>query len=97
MFMVISKWEWDAAHDAEVRESARRMMADINGWDGVEFANNVKAGDNYVLSVIAYTDEAAYQRLINAPGGPFEKAAAEHDMEKYARWVWSERGEVVQP
>jgi hypothetical protein len=97
MFVVISKWEIDAVHDEAVRESARKMMADIRSWDGVESAFNVKAGDNYVLAVISYTDQAAYDKLISDPEGPFEKAAAKHGMEDHARWVWSERGDVVEP
>lgn len=69
------------------------MMAEIRGWRGVEEAFNVRAGDDYVLAVITYSDRTSYERLIQDPEGPFERAAAEHGIEQKARWEWSERGE----
>ncbi len=97
MFMVISKWEYDKTHENEVRESAAKMMTAFDGWDGVEFSYNVRTGENTVCAVIAYRDEATYQKLVNDPNGPFAKAAAEHGIENHARWLWSERGEVERP
>ena len=97
MYMVISKWEYYPAHEAELRASAAKMMADLTSWDGVEFAYNVRASPSEILAVIAYSDEASYNRLIQDPNGPFAKAAAEHEIERYSQWKWSERGEVEAP
>ena len=68
------------------------MMVTIDAWPEVEFAYNVRAGTDYVIAVIGYHSEDDYQRLIGDPDGPFARAAAEHEIEKYATWVWSERG-----
>lgn len=92
MYVVVSKWEFDPAHEAEVKSSAAKMMETIQSWPEVSFAYNVRAGANYVLAIIGYLDQAGYERLVQTPGGPFEQAAAQHQIEKYATWVWSERG-----
>lgn len=93
MYVVISKWEFDPSKESEVRERANKMRTLLRSWPEVEFSYNVKAGDNYALVVIGYSDKAAYERLIQDPEGPFEKAAKEAAIEQYATWVWSERGE----
>lgn len=93
MYMVLSKWEFDPAYEAEVFDSAEKMMTTIRTWPEVEMAFNIRAGANYVIAVMGYSDEDAYQRLVHAPGGPFERAAEEHGIERYAQWIWSERGE----
>ncbi|HJP84166.1 MAG TPA: hypothetical protein VJ835_11760 [Fimbriimonadaceae bacterium] len=94
MYMVISKWEFDPASEGVVKDKARRMMQQIRAWDGVESAFNVRTSPGSVLAVIGYRDEATYQRLIQDPNGPFEKAAQESGIEQEAQWKWSERGEV---
>lgn len=97
MYIVVSKWQWDVSHEAEVRASARKMMKELNSWDEVDFAYNVRVEENTVLAVIAYTSQAAYDRLINDSNGRFATAAREYEIEKYATWMWSERGEVEEP
>lgn len=97
MFVVISKWQYDAGHEAEVRTAAQGMMSAINSWPEVEFAYNVRTGPDSVVAVIGYSDKASYERLVQDPNSPFEKAAAEHGIERHATWLWSERGEVEQP
>ena len=96
MFVVISKWEFDAAHESEVAASGEKMMAAISSWPAVASAFNVRIGDSHMISVIEYTDQASYERLVQDPNSPFEKAAAEHGIEQHARWLWSERGEKVE-
>ena len=79
--MVISKWEFDVSREAEVRESARIMDDAMGMWPEIEFSYTVRAGEDYVIVVMGYRDEASYQRLIRDPSGPFEKAAAESGIE----------------
>ena len=96
MYVVVSKWEYDPAYEAEVRASASLMMQALTSWPEVAFAYNVRAGDGYVLAIVGYRDEDSYRRLVQEPNGPFEKAAAEHGIERLARWIWSERGVMEQ-
>lgn len=93
MYTVVSKWNLDPTHDSEVRESARRMMAELRSWPDVIEAYNVEIGPHSVLAIITYASQGAYERLIQDADGPFARAAAEHQIERYATWEWSERGE----
>jgi hypothetical protein len=95
MYAVVSKWEVDPQHVETVKASAEEMMSAIKGWDGVESAFNIQTSPTTVLAVITYRDQATYDSLINDPEGPFATAAARSEIEKYATWQWSERGEVV--
>jgi hypothetical protein len=94
MFVVISKWEFDPEQEAAVNAAASKMMETIRSWDGIESSYNVRAGSNYILSVIGYRDQATHERLVMDPNGPFSAAARETGIESVARWVWSERGLV---
>ena len=51
--------------------------------------------DDGGLAVMGYEDEAAYQRIVHAEGGPFEQVAKRHRLEEFGEWIWSERGECV--
>lgn len=97
MFVVVSKWQYDPAHEAEVRDRARAMMAAFRSWPDVEFAYNVRTGPDSVLAVIGYKDRASWERIVEDPNGPFEKTVAEIGVDRHATWQWSERGEVEEP
>lgn len=94
MYVVVSKWQFDPSREAEILEKGARMMATINGWPEVQSAYNIRAGEDYVIAVIAYASQEAYQKLIQDPDGPFEKAVREHSIEDGMTWIWSERGLV---
>ncbi len=95
MFGVVARWEFDPKNEAELVSVSEVLMKDLRSWPGVVSAIDIKVAPGAILSVITYQDEATYKALIQDPNGPFEKAAKEHDIERIARWVWSERGEVI--
>ncbi|MBS1708329.1 MAG: hypothetical protein JSS65_06350 [Armatimonadetes bacterium] len=95
MFVVVSKWEFDPMREEAAMATGGKMMEAISTWDGVEEAFNIRTGPGHVLAVIKYTDEATYERLINAKDNPFDRLAAEYGMDESATWLWSERGHIV--
>jgi hypothetical protein len=95
MYTVVSRWEalpgkWD-----QFEAVGRKMRQAIRSWPGVESVQGVQIGGDALLAIIGYKSEADYQRLIQDPEGPFEKAGKENGIENVARWVWSERGESM--
>ncbi|HXH60859.1 MAG TPA: hypothetical protein VNI20_05820 [Fimbriimonadaceae bacterium] len=95
MYGVVARWEFDPKDEAEIRSKIGPMTNEMLKWPGVVSSIDIKIAPNAILSVMTYSDEDAYQKLIHDPNGPFEKAAKDHDIERLAKWVWSERGEVV--
>ncbi len=97
MYIVMSKWEFDPAHEAEVRTNSHKMLARMASWPEVELLQSVRTGPNSVIAIVGYRDEAARRRLVEGPDSPFEQAAKEFDLERHARWIWSEAGPTDEP
>ncbi len=95
MYMVVSRWEVMPGKEEEFERIGKSMRGMLRSQPGVHNVSGIRDG-NGVVAVVTYTDEAAYQRIVKDPNGPFETAAREHDMESIGRWVSSERGEVLE-
>lgn len=94
MFLVVSKWEVLPGKDAEFESASKKMRELLRSWPGVRFVEGLR-NENGAIAVVGYDDEETHRRLVLEPGGPFEKHAAELNLQNSARWVWSERGTAV--
>lgn len=94
MYMVVSKWEALPGHENDWRQQADATRQKLLAIPGVEFSHRFVNEQGQVVVAMAYTDEATYRRLVDDPNGAVAKAMAESNIESYARWISSERGET---
>ena len=93
MFIVVSRWEPKPEKGDAWKEMAAAARAKVSQVPGVEFMNRFMNEAGQMVVMMGYTDEATYDRLVNDPSGAVAQAMAETDVEEYATWVSSERGE----
>lgn len=97
MYIVVSKWETAPGASDEFRTGAGRQMRDwLRAQPAVEFVNEFETEDGNAVAVVGYKDQASYKKLILDDGSEFEKKAAEMNLAKMGKWLWSERGEAVE-
>jgi len=94
MYLVVSKWECLAGHEAEFRRNAVVMRNLLKKQPEVKLLESIATDGGGSVVVMGYRDEASYKSLIEDPKGVFAKALAEHKLEDHGRWLWSERGEA---
>jgi hypothetical protein len=94
MYLVVTAWEALPGKADAFRENSLKVASVLMQQPGVKMLERFQSGDKF-MSVHGYTDEAAYQRVVHDPNGPFAKAVADSHIEEYARWLYSERGETV--
>lgn len=95
MYIVVSKWKMNPGMEEQFKETGAKMRDFMRTQPGVEMVQAFECEDGCACAIIGYTDEAAYQRLVKDPTGPFERAARENRLEELATWQWSERGSTV--
>lgn len=95
MYTVVSRWDIKPGKYDEFEKAGRKMRAILKSWPEVSDARGIRIGPEAALAIVDYKSEADYQRLIQDPNGPFEKAAKEQNIENIGTWVWSERGEAM--
>lgn len=69
----------------------RRMLT----MPGIEQIIAFHTSDSDVMVVVAYADEATYDKIVNDPNGPFVKNAAELKLEELMEWKQSWRGTTM--
>lgn len=94
MYLVVSKWERIPGHEAEFKRSTVQMRELLKEHPDVKLLESFSNDKGESVVVMGYQDEASYKSVVHDPNCLFAKAAAEHDLEKHGRWVWSERGQV---
>lgn len=93
MFMVISQWKPKPGKEAEFESISSSMRSLLRSTPGVSFIEGIEGPDCF-YAVHAYDDEAAYNRIVQDPSGPFANAAAEHKIDEVADWLGSVKGET---
>ena len=91
MFLVVSRWQAKPGMEEEFRRVGQSMRSELRAQPGVELVEGFLSGDT-VVAVHGYSDEAAYQRIVQDPNGPFAAAAAKHGIEDVATWIGSDSG-----
>jgi len=92
--MVVSHWKPLPGKDSDFEEMGRKAREFMRGQDGVDLISSFHSGDEYVV-VHAYRDADAYSRIVEDESGPFAKMMQELNIEQYAEWLGSERGETM--
>lgn len=96
MYLVVSKWEASADMQEAFRTGAGRSMREwLRARPEVELVHEFESEDGNAVAVVGYTDEASYRKLILEDNSPFEQQAKSLNLADMGRWMWSERGEVV--
>jgi heme-degrading monooxygenase HmoA len=95
MYVVASTWEIVKGKRAEAEALGIKMRSLMRAQSGIESMLHFPTGEDEIMVVVSYSDEAAYNRIINDPNGPFEKALKEVDLESTMRWKQSWRGTAV--
>jgi len=91
MYLVISHWEVVPGREAEFERDGKKVRDVLRSQPGATMITHFKSNEKFVV-VHGYEDEAAYNRIVNDPNGPFVKALAETNLESSARWLGSEKG-----
>ena len=94
MYLVISHWEPLPGKEADFERMGPKVREVLRSHPGVEFVEAIKSEGRY-CAVHGYKDEAAYHAVVDDPNGPFSKALADFQLEEYAKWVGSDRGETL--
>lgn len=94
MYLVVSVWEALPGQEAEFERVSLAVREALRSQPGVTMVEAFKSGNHYV-AVHGYGDEAAYHRIVTYADGPFAKIIEEHALERYGRWLSSEKGETV--
>ena len=91
MYLVISQWKAKPGRDQEFEAIGHRMRDLMRQTPGVTFVEAIQGPDS-IYAVHGYEDEAAYNRIVQDPNGPFAQAASEHGIEDVADWLNSVKG-----
>lgn len=94
MYLVVSQWEPKPGKDAEFENAGMSLREGLRSQPGVRMVEAFRSNGR-IIAVHGYEDQAAYERLVSAPGGFFERMAADHDVENLATWLGSDRGETL--
>ncbi len=94
MYMVVSHWKPHPGKDSDFEATGLKAREFMRAQDGVELISSFRSGDEYVV-VHAYRDADAYGRVVEDENGPFAKLMQELNIEQYAEWLGSERGETI--
>jgi heme-degrading monooxygenase HmoA len=95
MYMVVSRWDVNPGQEEEVETRAAKVRETLSATPGVTLMQGFSTEDGKgIIAVIGYESKDTYDRIINDPEGPFQRALAENRLEDYTHWVWSERGET---
>ncbi|HRF59069.1 MAG TPA: hypothetical protein PLH94_04035 [Fimbriimonadaceae bacterium] len=97
MYLVVSRWNLKPGGREEFESRGRAVRNVLRSLPGIVLTETLMSDEgDHGLAIIGYADEATYQNLIHDPAGPFARALAEHRLEEFGEWVWSERGVAVQ-
>jgi heme-degrading monooxygenase HmoA len=91
MYIVISQWKPKPGREDEFKAIGQKMRGILRSTPGVQMIEGFE-GPECFYAVHAYDDEAAYNRIIQDPNGPFNQAASEHAIEDVADWLGSVKG-----
>jgi hypothetical protein len=94
MYIVASLWEINPGQKAVAQPKGLEVRKVLRATPGVHSVTHFQPEENKVMAIIAYEDEAAYDRIINDPNGPFATAIKQHGLEDVMTWVQSWRGEA---
>jgi len=94
MYIVASIWEVARGKKAEAEALGKTMRARLIAQSGVEAIQHYTTDGNEdeIMVIVSYTDEAAYNRIINDPNGPFQTALKDVALESMMTWKQSWRG-----
>ena len=95
MYIVVSRWEVIPGMEEEFESRGRAVRETIRSQPGVDLVQGFHSESGGVVAIIGYDSKDAYDRVVNAVDGPFNKAVAAHRLEECARWVGSDRGESI--
>ena len=96
MYMVVSRWEVLPGHENEVEGRGSAVRQVLRSQPEIKLMESFRTDDGGMVAVIGYESKEAYDRIINDPSGPFQKALSEQGLENHTRWVRSERGESME-
>jgi len=94
MYLVASKWGVDPAKAEAFKATGKKMREYMRSVPGIESVQAIQCEDGNMFVVVGYTNESSYKKIME-PGGAFETAAKQNDLENLGTWMWSERGEVI--
>lgn len=94
MYLVISQWEPLPGQEAQFETLSRKLAATLRKQKGVLLLETITVGKGH-FTVHGYRDETTYRALVDNPKSEFSKALQEHDIEKVARWIGSQRGQTL--
>jgi len=94
MYMVVSHWKPHPGKDSDFEAAGLKARAFMRSQDGVDLISSFRSGDEIVV-VHAYKDADTYSRIVEDENGPFANMMKELNIEQYAEWIGSERGETI--
>src|SRR5512141_2776226 len=95
MYLVVSEWEPMPGKEEQFKQAGMATGARLRDEPGVEFMHAFQNDDGKVVTVVGYSDEATYRRLIDDPNGVFAREHERNRVEEYGRWLGSKRGEAI--
>jgi quinol monooxygenase YgiN len=94
LYLVVSVWEPLPGQEEAFEKQGMAVAAKMREQPGIALLEAFRSGSRRIV-IHGYRDEATYQSLVSDPDGPFARAQAEYPVEKYGRWLYSERGETI--
>ena len=95
MYIVVSHWEALPGMESEFEARGRAVREVIRSQPGVKMVEGFRNDDGGIVAIIGYESREAYDKVVNAAEGPFNRAVTEHKIEECGRWLSSERGQSV--
>ncbi|MBS1718240.1 MAG: hypothetical protein JSS72_10970 [Armatimonadetes bacterium] len=94
MYLVVSRWEPLPGKEKEFEAQGLAARDAIRNTPGVETVMGFTTEDGARIAIIGYKSKSVYEEIMG-DNGAFAKIAAKHQIENVAKWVRSERGEMV--
>lgn len=95
MYAVVSRWEVAEDDRDEFTLRAKAVGAALKKTPGCLDSHGFYSEEGIAVLLMYFDNEAAYESLYVTLDNPYARAITEHQLDMVAKWLSSERGDIV--
>ena len=96
MYVVVSRWEVAEADRSEFTKRALAVGDALGRPPGAIQSHGFYSEEGVAVLVMYFENSEAYENMYVSLDSPFARAIAEHQLDMVAKWLSSERGDLIE-
>jgi heme-degrading monooxygenase HmoA len=96
MYVVVSRWQVAEEDRPEFTKRAKAVGEALRKTSGCIDSHGFYSEESIAVLVMYFQNAEAYENMYVSLDSPFARAIAEHQLDMVAKWLSSERGDVIE-